>query len=328
MKVVIFIRKKRENDNSFEEIFHLLMQYMGTDVELVELPYGDASFSSIIKNILYARRFRGDVNHISGEVHYIALGTGRNTVITVHDVWTILRGGTLSRYLKKLLFFTLPMKIANRITVISNFTKREVLAVCPWASDKIRVIGNPIALSLTTQPFASKHKNKTSIVLHVGTRPHKNLESVMKAIHNLDVRLVVIGRMTQEQIDIAESYGLNLTNYYNLEYQEVLNWYRKADIVTFPSFKEGFGMPLLEANLMGTPIIASDIDVLHEVAGDAAYYIDPNSAEDIRAGIIKLLGDKELYVKLIGNGYKNIRRFAPDYIAGQYKTVYNEITNS
>lgn len=64
------------------------------------------------------------------------------------------------------------------------------------------------------------------------------------------------------------------------------------------------------------------------MAGDAAYYIDPNSAEDIRAGIIKLLGDKELYVKLIGNGYKNIRRFAPDYIAGQYKTVYNEITNS
>ena len=97
MKVVIFIRNKRENDNSIEEIFHLLMQYMGTDVELVELPYGDASFSSIIKNILYARRFRGDVNHISGEVYYIALGTGRNTVITVHDVWTILRGGTLSR---------------------------------------------------------------------------------------------------------------------------------------------------------------------------------------------------------------------------------------
>ena len=75
-KTVIFIRKKRPEANSIEEIFNSLIKYLGDDVELLELPCSGASISAIVKNIHFARKHRGDINHITGEVHYIALGTG------------------------------------------------------------------------------------------------------------------------------------------------------------------------------------------------------------------------------------------------------------
>ena len=85
-KTVIFIRKKRPEANSIEEIFNSLIKYLGDDVELLELPCSGASISAIVKNIHFARKHRGDINHITGEVHYIALGTGCRTLITIHDV--------------------------------------------------------------------------------------------------------------------------------------------------------------------------------------------------------------------------------------------------
>lgn len=101
-KTVIFLRKKRSEANSIEEIFYSLIKYLGHDVELLELPFAGASISSIVKNIYFAWKHRGDINHITGEVHYIALGTGRRTLITIHDIQSIIRGGRISRTVKKM----------------------------------------------------------------------------------------------------------------------------------------------------------------------------------------------------------------------------------
>ena len=91
-KIVIFIRKKRPEANSIEEIFYSLIKYLGHDVKLLELPYAGAGISAIVKNIYFARKHRGDINHITGEVHYIALGTGCRTLITIHDIQSIIKG--------------------------------------------------------------------------------------------------------------------------------------------------------------------------------------------------------------------------------------------
>ena len=131
-------------------------------------------------------------------------------------------------------------------------------------------------------------------ILHIGTKANKNLEGVFRAITNLPIQLVVIGAMTKEQQLLADSSGVEYENYYNLPYSKVLELYTLADVVTFPSFYEGFGMPILEANLIGIPVLASDIDVLHEVAGNAAYFINPYSIEDIRHGVIELLDNNKL----------------------------------
>ena len=97
-------------------------------------------------------------------------------------------------------------------------------------------------------------------------------------------------------------------------------------MVTFPSFYEGFGMPILEANMVGIPVLASNIDVLHEVADNAAYFVNPYSIDDIRHGIIELLDNNKLRNSLIANGKVNIKRFSPQNIAEQYKSLYRQLS--
>ncbi|WP_055098317.1 glycosyltransferase [Gabonia massiliensis] len=314
-KIVVFIRKKRPEANSIEEIFHSLIKYLGHEVRWIELPYDGASISAIAKNIWFARKHRGDINHITGEVHYIALGTGRRTLITVHDVQSIIKGGRIERTIKKWLWFNLPLCIARKISVISSFTKNELIELCPFTEKKISVVNNPINdLQIISAATFHKTASAKKTILHVGTKTNKNLEGVLKAITNLSVRLIIIGPMTLNQEQLADSLNVKYENYYNLPYFKVLELYKQADIITFPSFYEGFGMPIIEANLIGIPILTSDIEV-----------VNPYSIDNIRNGIIELLENNELRRNLITLGKKNIRRFSPQNIAEQYKSLYNQL---
>lgn len=325
-RIVIFIRKKRPGANSIEEIFSSLIKYLGHDVELLELPYADAGISAIVKNIYFAWKHRGDINHITGDVHYIALGTGCRTLITIHDIQSILKGNWIARIIKKWLWFYIPLLIARKVSVISLFTKNELIRLCPFAEKKISVVNNPINdLQITLSSGSRKRSSTKKTILHVGTKANKNLEGVLKAITNLPVRLIIIGAMTNEQEKLADSLSIEYKNYYNLSYSSVIEQYTLADIVTFPSFYEGFGMPILEANLVGIPVLASDIEVLHEVAGNAAYFVNPYSVDEIRHGIIRVLDDNKLRGNLIANGKRNIKRFSPKNIAEQYKLLYNQL---
>ncbi len=326
-KIVIFLRKKRDDTNSIEEIFHSLIKYMDHEVELVELPYSRAGISSIVKNIYFAHRHRGYINHISGEVHYIALGTGLRTLITIHDVNSIVKGHYVERTIKTWLWFKLPLLIARKVSVISQFTLKEVVGLCPFAKRKTIVINNPVddTMISSLKTYGDSVTDK-KYIMHVGTRPNKNLEGVLKSMEGLPVRLAVVGRMTAEQKQLATSLHINFDNYYNVPRAKVAELYAQASLVTFPSFYEGFGMPIIEANLMGVPILASDIDVLHEVAGTAAYFVNPNSVEDMRHGIIELLDNKELRTKLIESGKKNANRFAAHNIANQYMSLYEQLS--
>ena len=313
--------------NSIEEIFYSLKKYLGDNVDFIELPYGGAGIMSICRNILFAYRHRGDINHITGEVHYIALGTGPKTLITIHDVQSIIRGRWIERIIKKWLWFNLPLSIANRVSVISSFTKNELIKLCPFVEKKISVINNPINnLQIISSPIPYNKVPVKKTILHIGTKANKNLESVLRAITNLPIRLVIIGIMSKEQRHLADMLDIEYENYYNIPYSKVLELYTQADMVTFPSFYEGFGMPILEANMVGIPVLASNIDVLHEVANNAAYFVNPYSIDDIRHGIIELLDNNKLRADLIANGKVNIKRFSPQNIAEQYKSLYKQLS--
>ena len=69
---------------------------------------------------------------------------------------------------------------------------------------------------------------------------------------------------------------------------ELANWYARAMIFAFPSLDEGFGMPVLEAMAAGTPVIASNRSAVPEVAGDAAWLVDPEDTEELAAALVAL----------------------------------------
>lgn len=320
----VFFRKKREGVNSIEMVFSTIDSQLPLHTS-IQLPYEGASPKTLFKNILFAYRNKAKINHITGDTHYIALGLGRNTILTVHDVQSAVQiSNPLKRLYVKLLWFWLPALIVKRITVISEFTRIELSKLIPFAKNKIIVIHN--AFNPTIE-FVKKTKNKRPVILHMGTKPNKNLERVVEALKGIDCSLIIFGKMSEKQLLLLETYTIDYENHYDVSYEEIVQCYQRCDMVSFPSVYEGFGVPILEANAAGRPVIAGDIPVLHEVANDAACFVNPHSVDSIRSGFIKVIEHDEYREALVVKGLKNIKRFAPKAIAEKYNEVYKELSD-
>lgn len=318
----LFFRKKREGVNSMETVFENINNHL-LPHENICLPLSGSGIKTIIENIQYARQHRTDVNHITGEVHYIAIGTGRNTVLTIHDVGSALKGGFVSRLLVKTLWFWIPALIVKRITVISEFTKKELSALVPFAKHKIVVVHNAFCSVVT---YKEKSFNRDCpTILHMGTKENKNLERTIDALKGIKCHLNVIGKLSEMQKAMLDNSGISYENHYDVAYSQIVEFYQSCDIVSFPSTYEGFGVPILEANAAGRPIIAGDIEVLHEVAEESACFVNPYDVKSIRDGFEKVIKDTAYRQSLIEKGFDNIKRFAPEVIAEKYNRIYNEI---
>jgi glycosyltransferase involved in cell wall biosynthesis len=148
------------------------------------------------------------------------------------------------------------------------------------------------------------------------------------AIKDIFCHLRIIGRLNEEQLKLLKKYKINYSNTFDLSATEMLEEYRKADIVTFVSTYEGFGMPIIEANAVGRVVITSNIAAMPEVANNAALMVNPLDTEAIRNGILKLINDDNYRNQLIQNGFENAKRFDVNVIAEQYLELYKEVENN
>jgi glycosyltransferase involved in cell wall biosynthesis len=96
-------------------------------------------------------------------------------------------------------------------------------------------------------------------------------------------------------------------------------------LLAYVSIYEGFGMPLIEANAVGRPVLASDIEPIKSVAANAALLVNPYNTGEIREGIVRLLNDKDLCHRLIENGLKNAAKYTAESVSKQYLAVYQKM---
>lgn len=319
----IIYRKKREGVNSIESVFAAIDKKLAIHKN-TELPHEGGSPLIILKNILFAKKKSKGINHITGDIHYIALGTGRHTLLTIHDVGSAFTSNWFKKLYVKLFWFWIPTLIAKRISVISDTTKNDVLKVCPWCKNKIRVIPNPY--NTVFEGFEKGSICNKTRILHIGTKKNKNLERTVKALKDLDCHLVIIGKLSDTQIELLNNDGIDFENAYDISLLQLVEEYRKCDIVSFPSSFEGFGMPIIEAQAAMRPVLAGDIPVLRDVAGkNGALFVNPMSIESIRSGFVKLIKDSSLRHALVINGKENIKRFHPSRIAAMYNEIYKTL---
>ena len=111
-----------------------------------------------------------------------------------------------------------------------------------------------------------------------------------------------------------------LTDFVTQEEKVLL--YKGAMALVFPSLYEGFGLPVLEAQSLGIPVLTSNTSSLPEIAGEGAIYVDPYSIEDIAKGMKRLTVDKELRTKLIQAGFENVKRFSWAKAAWQLQEIF------
>ena len=101
--------------------------------------------------------------------------------------------------------------------------------------------------------------------------------------------------------------------------------YQLADIISFPSIFEGFGMPIIEGQATGRPVLSSNIAPMTEVAGDGACLINPHNINQIRHGFLPLINDKDYRDGLIQKGFENVKRFSIEHISEQYMNLYHNL---
>jgi glycosyltransferase involved in cell wall biosynthesis len=274
-------------------------------------------------NILEAVPRQSDVNHITGDVHYLALFLRRRrTVLTIHDCVSLERLYGLRRTLLWLLWYKLPVMRAAAITVGSKWAAGELLRHVRCPQTQIHVV--PHSVSPCFQP-TPRPRGWPPTVLQVGTGANKNLLRLADALGGLVCRLHVVGEMTSEQREALARHRIDYRVSCGLTDQGIRAAYEEADAVAFVSTYEGFGLPIIEAQAVGRPVITSDVGPMPEVAGDAACTVDPLDVGSIRTGIHRVLYDQDYADALVERGFMNVRRYEPHAVARRYADIYGTL---
>lgn len=323
MKVLYIHRSKRFGGQSFEMLFSSIRESL-TDCE-TEVFY-DKTYPTFYQNILAVQKIKCDVIHITGGVGYYAFFLpSRKTILTFHDTNHYefdLKG--IKKWLYGLLIYKLPSLSVHGVTTVSEHTKKNLIRFFGMSNSKIKVIPNCYPPSFK---FAPKETlSNPPRILHIGTKPNKNLPRIIEALKGLNVELVIIGKITEETRRILNERKINYLNKVNITPLEMYKEYVLCDIVEFVSLYEGFGLPIIEANVVGRTVVTSNVSSMPEAAGDVALLVNPTNIFEIREAIVKLLEDENLRKQLVQKGYKNAERYAPSKIASQYKKIYLDIS--
>jgi glycosyltransferase involved in cell wall biosynthesis len=241
----------------------------------------------------HARRQLADLVHCPAN-----FGPWRSRVPVVLSVQDLLAfrhpeyvPGPYSRILRAMI--RVAARSARRILTISRATHDDIVAYLGVPSERIDVI--PLAASST--PAVVPVPRLDAQLLAVGNRmPHKGFETLLEALARIEPdrrpKLVITGSHGDDPLaPVVDRLGLHdhvsLRDW--LSPAELDRLYSESTIFVFPTRFEGFGLPPLEAMVRGCPVIVSDIPVLHEVAGDAALYVDPRDPDAIGSAILSLL---------------------------------------
>lgn len=263
----------------------------------------------------------------------------KKIVTTVHDFSFILYKDFHPKerieYFEKYFFKNIVK--SDALITGSEFSKKEILERLNFKSEDIHVIYHGVDHNLfkvyNNLDFSFDLPQK--FIFSVGSiEPRKNLIALLKAYTLLsdelksEYKLVLAGFKGWENREIMNIINKNKENIIYLGFIsniELAKVYNLASCFVFPSFYEGFGLPVLEAMACGTPVICSDATSIPEVGGDAVLYCNPNSVQDIKEKIEQLIGSDKLQKQMIAKGLQRAKMFSWEKSAQEHMKVFQKV---
>ncbi|MEM1220860.1 MAG: glycosyltransferase, partial [Bacteroidota bacterium] len=245
-------------------------------------------------------------------------------ILTIHDVVFLNQKSGLRRWILWLFWVYLPVWQAGLITVISKASADELKAQIPhrW-HHKIRIVPNCVDPNLSFQPKARMPKQPR--ILLIGTKPNKNLARQLEALRPLTVGIHLIGHENQSLRDYLTTYPNPVQWDQGVSDEAMRQAYIDSDLLLFASLEEGFGLPILEAQAVGRPVITSNRSSMPEVAGLGACLVNPSQVEDIRSAVERITQDAIYCKQLVESGYQNVQTYSAQKVAQSYVNVYQEL---
>ena len=281
-----------------------------------------------------------DVLHSPGFVCPIIKTT--KSVVTIHDM-TFFSHPKVHTFFKRIYFplmITLSLWVSNKTISVSNNTTKDISKYVRINKKKVSTIYesfNQLSMpehTSTDEFLRNRYNIHSKYLLFVGTlEPRKNIKSIIIALSKIKdkkVKLVIVGGkgwMYDDLFSVLKKLKLEdrviFTGY--VPDEELGSFYRNAEGFIYPSFYEGFGIPILEAMYFGCPVITSNISSMPEVAGDAAILINPKSINELTDAIDTLLSNAKLRKDMIKKGLSNVKRFSWERMARETLNVYESL---
>jgi glycosyltransferase involved in cell wall biosynthesis len=286
------------------------------------------------------RRLGIDVLHSPHHTTPLA-PSGRRRVVTFHDLTFFLLPGRypVSRRLYFQTMTRLSARVADAVIVPSEAVRQDVRRILRMRPERVFVIPEAAGPAFHPQGAGAveavrrRYGLEGPFLLSVGSlEPGKNRERLLQAFARLRARglehtLAVVGQRAwryEGEAPLAQRLGLadsvRFMGY--VPAADLPALYNAADLFVFPSLREGFGLPALEALACGTPVVASNVSAVPEVVGDAALQVCPYDVEALANAIERLLGDDGLRADLRARGLERAAGFTWEKAARQTVEVY------
>ena len=277
---------------------------------------------------------------LSGELPFGIHQCGVKTIVTIHDLLVFRYPHLYSPGYRKLFAakMSYATRVADKIIAISEQTKRDIITYLQADERKIsvvyqgcsRIFHEPVTAQKIAQVRAA-YSLPQEYILYVGAlEERKNLHTLIEALAEAQVTLPLVlvggesayGRELQQQ---ASRLGVAIQILSGVPQADLPAIYKEAALFVYPSIFEGFGIPILEALTVGTPVLTSTGGCFAEVGGEAALYADPAKPEEIATQIVKILSDPSLREQMTAHGHEQAEKFTDERVAANLLRVVQSV---
>ena len=225
------------------------------------------------------------------------------------------------------------IKRSNKIITISKYCKDSLIKWFPDSRPKIRVIYDGAMCKIRRM----NKENGDYILFLSRVQKRKNIKRILLAFENVssknkNLKMLIAGEVPYEGKFVYSLINKNksaskIKLLKHISENKKIQLLTNAKFLIFASLIEGFGLPILEAQACGCPVITSNLSSMPEVAGKGALFVNPYSVDEIEGAMEKVMKDSKLKENLIKEGYKNIKKYSWKKCAKETLSIYNEAYN-